>query len=221
MKKHTYNHLNNEAADMRYRLAASYLSIPDIKHVIEIGGFNPNPHRNHEPKILRYLAVGHFATVTIIDPKAPDGEFYQDIYDEKRVVQIGDTFQNVMSDSPRFAELMVGKLFSPIRAAKRFPNPTGIGLCIMGCSLHLDNPTEDYRHIFYLMEESQRVVLEYRLTNPLGVQQVADFTEWLDEFGLHEKLAEVQFNSIYAKGYVNTSEVFNDPRRFLVYQRKD
>ena len=219
MKHHTYDHLNNEAADMRYRLAASYLTIPDISHIIEIGGFNPNPHRNHEPKLIRYLMPGHFSTVTIIDPKAPDDEFCQDISGEERVIQIGDTFQNVMSDSPSFAELMVGKLFNPVRAAKGFPNPTGIGLCIMGCSLHL-NAKEDYPHLFYLMEESERVILEYRLTNPLGVQQVADLTEWLDEFGLHEKLAEVQFNSVDAKGYVNTSEVFHDPRRFIAYQRR-
>ena len=61
------------------------------------------------------------------------------------------------------------------RAAKGLPNPTGIGLCIMGCSLHL-NDENDYPHLFYLMEESHRIVLEYRLTNPLGVQQVANRT---------------------------------------------
>jgi len=209
MKHHTYDHLNNEAADMRYRLAASYLTTSDIKHIIEIGGYNPNPHRNHEPKLIRYLTPGHFTSVTIIDPKAPDDEFHQDIYGEEQVTQIGDTFQNVMG--VRFTELVTGKLRSPFGG--RF------GLCIMGCSLHLDRDN-DYRHLYYLMEESDRIVLEYRLTNPLGVQQVADLTEWLDEFGLHEKLMEFQFNSVYGKGCVNTSEVFNDPRRFVVYQRR-
>jgi hypothetical protein len=216
MKHHTYDHLNNEAADMRYRLAASYLTTPDIKHIIEIGGFNPNSHRNHEPKILRYLPPGHFSTVTIIDPKAPEDEFYQDIYDEHRVTQMRDTFQNVMTN--RFAELMMGKLYSPGTCPPLSGNGR-IGLCIMGCSLHLDR-SKDYSHLCYLMEESDRVILEYRLTNPLGVQQVADLTEWLVGFGLHEKLAEIQFNSVDAKGYVNTSEVFHDPRRFIAYQRR-
>lgn len=201
MKNHTCDHLNNAAADMRYRLAASYLSVYNIRSIIEIGGYNPAAP--YTPKILPYLVAGHHQTITIIDPRGPDYRAVLGTVNEHQLIMHSSSFQEIIATQDRFEN----------------DQKSGIGLCILGCSLGMQS-SGDITMIVMLADKCERVVLEYRLTNPLGVQQVANLTESLEDAGEHERIAELQFNMVHGKGYVKNEEVFHDPRRFIVYQRK-